>query len=172
MSENLKVNANSSVLEHKRKHNLLIEALGLNEDGKFKILENILDNEGHPRFIEGNGTPGNFISQPFCKYSLSGTHLMFVVAGLVEPQTIGANEVLGNFLLPEWIASKIYPVWGNINLQRIGITFTAGDWSTKVMDAIVYIDGNYLKIANLGTDFVLEKSSGFRVQFDLLIDNE
>ena len=83
MAENLKVNANSSVLEHKRKHNLLVDAVPVKDtDGNYKIFENIVDNQGNTRFIEGDITIQEVsgVSKLFGKWSLSGSHLLIVLA--------------------------------------------------------------------------------------------
>ena len=46
-------------------------------------MEDIVDADGHKRFIEGNVTPANIIGEndiQYAKWSLSGSHLMIVLA--------------------------------------------------------------------------------------------
>lgn len=55
--------------------------------------EDIVDKNGNPRFIEGTITPETIsgITFTYCKWSLSGTHLMIVLAGTCKNVTLANN---------------------------------------------------------------------------------
>ena len=136
--------------------------------------EDIEDADGHKRFVEFDGTPATItgVNIVFCKASLSGSHLMIVIAGNVaESTTIGAVN-LAMFDLPEWIRNKIYPLWAGGNLieyKNVGAVATTYDekqmklYEDKTQNGL----GIYLR-----ESFVADADYAFRIQFDLLIDNE
>ena len=71
-------------------------------------MENIKDNSGHNRFIEGDldtYTVAN-VTFSYAKWSLSGTHLMIVLAG-TNKQQVNAGTYLAEFEPPTWIYNKI-----------------------------------------------------------------
>ena len=138
-----------------------------------KVFENIVDADGHKRFIEGDGTPAEItgITPTYCKWSLSGTHLMLVYAGSVENGTTIANGiVIASFNLPDWILNKIYPVWGN-GIERKVTNLTASDWSKQDLDIALDKSTNSLRLLKVAP-VTLTADRGFRIAFDLLIDNE
>ena len=55
-----------------------------------KAFENIVDKDGHKRFIEGTPTNPTIegVEITYAKWSLSGTHLMLVMAGNVASTTV------------------------------------------------------------------------------------
>lgn len=145
-------------------------------------LDDIVDSQGHKRFIEGNGTPATItgLAEPYCKWSLSGTHLMVVFAG-----TLSANITIANygtvefakFELPEWVMTKIktfiYPATG---YSAVGVTdlidFNLSSQSIAKKDMYLIKKEAYIYIG-----FKEQYTGGsaphtFRVQFDLLIDSE
>ena len=139
------------------------------------IFEEITDKDGHKRFIEGDGTytalEGYNVS--YCKWSLSGSHLMFVVAGRVEDEVIIPNgHNMGVFTLPEWIYDKIYIVWSSARLEVKNVTFTADNWSSQVLSVCLNKVGSNQMTITATTNFTLTDERGFRIAFDLLIDNE
>lgn len=151
--------------------------LELESSGKAKIFENIVDKDGHKRFVEGNGAPNHDITgftASYCKWSLSGTHLMCVLAGTFEVGCeIGANANIVSFELPSWIANKIFPVWSDYFIQRIGLTLTSNAWGVQTLDGIIAKTGNLLIYNNTGTALTITSDDKhFRLSIDLLIDNE
>jgi len=173
MSENLKVNANSSVLEHKRKHNLLVERLGATEDGEFKILENIVDSDGNKRFIEGSisNEQSEKVVLDYGKWSLSGSHLMIVFAGHTTEATSFDDYDLFGILqnLPAWVLSKIYPIKAEfVDFKLFNVTYN--DWSPETITISLTKEYNSIRIKQNGNKSLTQPTT-FRFVFDILIDN-
>ena len=135
--------------------------------------ENIEDSEGNKRFIEGNGTPATItgVTSAYCKWSLSGSHLMFVYAGTCDDETVLPAEDLVTFELPSWILSKIYPVFDTNKIAIIPVKLYGSDWQTQDANLIVLKYQNYI-IFYLTSSVTLNADRSFRIQFDLLIDND
>ena len=135
-------------------------------------LNDIVDSAGNKRFVEGEGNPGTFtgVTPSYCKWSLSGTHLMCVYAGNIA---IGSNPTVGSnfveFELPEYIADKIIPVYSSYIETKV-LTAYRDNGTSQTMNLIVGKISNtiFFKIDS-DTSFT-GGSRGFRVQFDLLID--
>ena len=140
-----------------------------------KIFETIEDNDGHVRFVEGDGVQGSLagVTISYCKWSLSGSHLMMVVAGTIANGTVIPNAFsFAYFSLPQWIYDKIYPIVDANVIERRVISFTASDYSTQDMPCTFEKrSGNaiYVRQSTVATTFTADRS--FRIQFDLLIDN-
>lgn len=180
MSENLHVNSNSSVLEHKRKHNLLVDAVPVKDtDGNYKIFENIIDSQGHKRFVEGNVSIIANLAEisPFAHWSLSGTHLMLVLCvynTTDEDITISGASELAHIDLPEWIANKIYPMGSSSHVEHKsgikGLYPSTLSQSLASVESYLLKDNNRLYIQGVNAKF--ESGFYYRIEFDLLIDNE
>lgn len=135
-------------------------------------IEALVDDSGNPRFIEGDGVPATIegFTSTYCKWSLSGTHLMLVLAGNAENATTLSGFIV-SFALPEYIMNKIYPIFSS-EINRLNITLWGDDFSTQASYIQLLKDANekylYFNIPSL----TLTKKRSFRVQFDLLIDND
>lgn len=140
------------------------------------LMENIKDANGHLRFIDGDGTPKAIegVEYSYCKWSLSGSHLMLVLAGSIEDTTVLTQYNFGaEYTLPEWIYNKIYPVWGTSQLEVKAYNLRADDWSTQSLNmSFSKSTNNRLVIQNSQATLTLTADRSFRFQFDLLIDNE
>ena len=137
-------------------------------------LDDIVDSHGNKRFVEGNGTPVSLtgITPTYYKWSLSGTHLMVVYAGkIASGTTISAGQKLIDFILPEWILNKIFPLTPGGTLDYKNIEMFTDDESrlNKVQKLIKTETG--LKIVNQSSG-TINANYNFRFQFDLLIDTE
>lgn len=137
------------------------------------ICENFNDKNGNARFVEANG---NALSQTgftslYCKWSLSGTHLIAVLAGTIEPNTtITIGTVLAEFTLPDFIKNKIVAIQGNL-LEYKEIQVVSTGYYTDIMN--IYIDKNNNGIIMVSNeDYTSLYGGGFRIQMDLLIDME
>ena len=135
-------------------------------------LNNVVDSNGNPRFIEGNGTPATItgFTATQCKWSLSGTHLMLVLAGTIANGTAITSSIhMADYVMPQFIVEKIQTLTGvfiefkntNMRASTLGIQnveFVARKTTTGV----------YLTIS----DVTLTADRNFRIQFDLLIDSK
>lgn len=140
-----------------------------------KNIDTLVDSAGNPRFIEGEGTPLELegFTSVYCKWSLSGTHLMFVLAGNVaNGTTIPNSTYLSEYNIPKFIKDKIYAVWGAARVEGKTTNFTADNWVVQTATLTLTILENSIGIALTSGDFTLTANRGFRVQFDLLIDTE
>ena len=138
-------------------------------------LDDIVDSEGNKRFVEGNGTPGTIsgITTTYCKWSLSGTHLMCVWAGNVpNSANIYANKVMVEFDLPEYIGSKIFPVFGTNNLESRELNFIKSSGDKIVVKAYIKFENNKLWFQHITSQEDVTQTASFRFQVDLLIDAE
>ena len=138
-----------------------------------KDISTLIDKDGHPRFIEGSietvETTG--ITFSYAKWSLSGTHLMIVLAGTMENGATITGANLGAINLPAYILSKIVSVFSNVvELQTITARDTS--WSSQTFLSSLRKDVDGLKITNETGSLTLSSEKSFRISYDLLIDNE
>ena len=137
-----------------------------------KDIATLIDARGHERFIEANLDVVEIsgVTYTYGKWSLSGTHLMIVLAGNVANGTATESGVKATATLPEWIFNKIFSVFGP-NIERKDISY----WSSGVVSQSGYaylqkLTANKLGIYLTGVTFTDDRA--FRLSFDLLIDNE
>ena len=140
------------------------------------LMNNIVDKNGNLRFIEGEGEINTSLPEgvhiSYKKWSLSGSHLMFVVAGTLDNTTTLDNITFVYFKnIPSWILDKIYPVWANIYIENKSINATADNFTTQELSFILYKNLNQITVRTL-SNITLTADRGFRIAFDLLIDNE
>ena len=139
-----------------------------------KVFENITDEAGHKRFIEGNGSPmvATGLTSTYCKWSLSGSHLMCVFAGtLATDGEIEDGIVMATFSVPSWISEKVYNVWGEY-IETRTLTLVASDWSTQTTNYVYgKLNDGRLFLQKINGSVVATKDRNFRIAFDLLIDN-
>lgn len=144
----------------------------LEVSGKAKLFENIVDKDGHKRFIEGEGVkPASQtgITLTYNKWSLSGTHLMCVIAGSVTAGTY--TSVIVNYdSMPTWIKDKIIGVSDNY-IEFKSYPFYVGYLGQAVSIQISKsVNGGLVFAFTSSTTF--SETKYFRIQYDLLIDNE
>lgn len=141
--------------------------------GDAKIFENIVDKDGNKRFIDIVGAVNPLVeglTGTYCRASLSGTHLLVVLAGTIADESVLTNGMtFATFELPQWIRDKIVPVWSTY-IERKSVTLWADDWSSQEDNMSISKVSNGVAIISL-TPVTLTKERKFRVQFDLLIDN-
>ena len=136
-----------------------------------KVFENIVDKDGHKRFIEGEITtyPYTDVSYSYAKWALSGSHLIIVVAMTFAPKE-WTYAVIAEVNLPQWIKDKLIPFFSSASIDVKSVVFYDSSYATKNPIAFLVKDGNTIKIA-LNTITFTSTSNG-RIEFDLLIDNE
>ena len=134
-------------------------------------LNNVVDSNGNPRFIEGNGTPisQTGVSITYCKWSLSGTHLILCVAGTFESgTTVAANVNVGSFPVPKFAYDKVTTLFLNfVDRKSFAIYDSSYQGQTVVINLVK--SGDNVRIQP-GASFTTNSKKNFRFQFDLLID--
>ena len=141
--------------------------------GGTNLLEDIVDKNGNKRFIEGNGTIESNVdfNSKYCKWSLSGTHLMCVLSASLSANTILGSGTLATFTVPDYIGSKIIPTWSNsIVMLEPYIKDSEGAGSTIAVRVNYY--SNNITFELVAQAPALNKERYFRIQFDMLIDSE
>ena len=139
------------------------------------------DSHGNPRFVEGDITMETIagVTQTYGKWSLSGTHLIIVIAfdiasGVTTPQ----NALLTRFNLPEFIYSKIEGVWGNaVNIINTSVREKLLWYNNPKNLAAIQLyklsnQAREIEIRTSGTAITTDADSACRIQFDLLINAE
>lgn len=155
---------------------------GVEIDGtKYKVgggsgivtLNDIVDSKGNKRFIEGNGTPGSIdgLTSTYCKWSLSGTHLMCVLSATLSANETLPAEILATFTVPDYIGRKIITTWAN-HIAILEPYIKGSDGSGGTMPVWVNYSNNNITFELLGMISALSTNRSFRIQFDLLIDSE
>ena len=141
------------------------------------LMSNIVDSHGNKRFIEGNITMNsiNGITQSYGKWSLSGTHLMIVLAGKIASGTTLSGGMIAPVNVPKYILDKVnYIIPGRVDVirQRFPL-YTAT--ANVIADKLFYLDkqtGNMNIGASLIDPVTASEDAYFRIQFDLLIDSD
>ena len=137
-----------------------------------KVFENIVDKDGHKRFIEGEGVKPESqvgITLTYNKWSLSGTHLMCVIGMNVLNGTSLDNNIYFRVPLPQWILDKIYPVV-NTTISAVNYSFLASNFSGQSSSGWLKKDTDCLTFSMSAITLTADRNC--RVQLDLLIDNE
>lgn len=136
--------------------------------------ENIVDKDGHKRFIEGeiNGIETTGITYAFGKWSLSGSHLMIILAGQIANETVLTYpQTLAEFDIPAWIHDKLVTLYGNVILEQQKSLFQPSSGTTQSTTfRLAKLSENKLSIYS--GSLTLTADRNFRIDFDLLIDNE
>ena len=140
---------------------------------EIKIFDNIVDKDGHPRFIEGdielldNAIP----TKLYGKWSLSGSHLLFVLClGVKNGDAITAGIITKPIVLPQWLLDKIVPLWGGIEVDRQALTYY--DASSNIQQGSAYLEKTSTGIVIYHGSLAFTQDRTCRIAFDLLIDNE
>ena len=138
-----------------------------------KIFENIVDKDGHKRFIEGdiNIPTLSGVTKTYGKWSLSGSHLILVLCGDVADDTILGSLNFGiTDNLPKWVLDKIIPVYASNSIESKNINIYADDYSSQSVTLVLQKRTNDLVIYLVS--LTATKDRHFRFVFDLLIDTE
>lgn len=137
------------------------------------LMESIKDKNGNLRFIEDAGVLATISGVTFTynKISLSGTHLMIVLAGSIDNTTaLTTNLLLADYNVPEYIYDKISVLFGTV-VDVKSVTFYASDWSNQNANIILRKENDKISLY-CGANVTMSADRNFRIQFDLLIDAE
>lgn len=139
-----------------------------------KDITSLVDKDGHDRFIEGTITPESLtgVTWTYGKWSLSGSHLMIVVCGSIAANNkFNGGDAVFKVNLPSWIMNKIYPILNKL----IGYsTFIAVDtnYGSEVVADYFDKESSYILCGISSDSETFTNNANFRIQFDLLIDNQ
>ena len=149
------------------------DKLELNPNGTFRAFENIVDKDGHPRFIEGdielvnNAIP----TKIYGKWALSGTHLLLVLClSAKQNDNISGGIITKPINIPQWILDKITPLWGGVEVDKITIYYY--DVSSNQQSTTAYLEKKDTGLVIYHSGLGLTQDRACRIAFDLLIDNE
>ena len=140
-----------------------------------KAFENIVDKDGHKRFVEGDISLSSDMPEGYTKvygkWSLSGSHLLLVlcISGLNTTAITSFTTVGKAENLPQWILDKIYPIQ-SVFVEQKSVSYFGSDLSTQTATTYLRKDSSGLYIQT--TAFTLTADRVCRIAFDLLIDNE
>ena len=151
----------------------------INYEGITK-LENIEDKDGNKRFADYVFTPEEITGLTFtyAKASLSGSHLLIVLAGTALANTVIAdNSIIAVINLPKWIKDKIYPTEGSTICNESVLFYKENasyvtEGKTFTLTKVKVGDNVQIDIRNIVGAQTITNNSSFRIAFDLLIDNE
>lgn len=140
-----------------------------------KVFEEIVDKDGHKRFIDGNITitEREGFTQTYGKYSLSGSHLLIVLAlSCANTAVINDGSTIANIEIPKWVYDKLVPLYASTIIDRGEFTAYANDYSTQNFNAYcIKISDNKIRLTKAGNvTFTADRQ--VRITFDFLIDNE
>ena len=134
---------------------------------------NLIDKDGHSRFIEGDIDIKEIagVTKTYGKWSLSGSHLLIVLAlDIANTTAISAATVLAELNLPDWVKSKIVALFSTYWV--INNTYSAyGDDFSSESFGVGMTKSTKVEITTFGS-FTATKNRHVRLNFDLLIDNE
>lgn len=146
-------------------------------------MSDIKDSAGNSRFIEGDTTGySSKLNISYAKWSLSGTHLMIVVAGVLpagESLTAYTDRLfsMSSPQIPQWILNKIYPTVGIDVISNMDIDIYKNYNTKDTFNGILTINVNdsvttaiYLNMGDNVSSY--ESDRYFRVCVDLLIDSD
>lgn len=146
------------------------------------LMGNIVDSHGNARFVEGDLT----LRAPFAdlgvtmlygKWSLSGSHLMFVLAlNIPSGVTTPRNTTISIVTLPSYIADKLVGLWTTvIDIKNFDVR-NSQSWYQNVLSLsnvklVRSPSGNTIYI-DASDSITTEVDSICRIQFDLIVDSE
>ena len=142
-------------------------------NGDAKIYEKIIDTNSNNRFIEGDITMETIegITPKYCKWALSGSHLLIVCAFDIDANTsLTAGDKLCDINLPAWVKDKIYPLFLNYVITNTYPAWTNGGLRSD-FNAYLIKQLDVVSIT-VGSNFSKTDLNHVRLAFDLLIDNE
>ena len=135
------------------------------------ICERLTDENGNARFVEGNLTTETItgVTFTYAKWSLSGSHLMIVLAGNVaNGSTINYSQWFNLNNLPNYIKSKITPTFSDVVTIKTTSVYKS-DWTYKEIGFVLYKTASTIECYQY-TNESFDYDGQFRIQIDLLID--
>lgn len=135
-------------------------------------IEALVDSNGNPRFIVGNGNPESISGMTIAssKWTLNGCNLMFEINGSFSA-TVDAYKNICTFVIPQWISDKIQTEIQNlVDINRCELVHTNG--SITPLYFIIYKNDNNI-VFNLGVSTPQSDTPlYFKERYNIIIDNE
>lgn len=137
-----------------------------------KDISTLVDKDGNNRFVEGNLTEVTMdgVTYTYKKWSLSGTHLMFVACGTIASgkKFIGGGDLF-KAEIPSWMLEKVQPT---MNALISYGSFSAVDSNYSSTQVSIYFDKktNHILCGVSSESSEFTADANFRIEFDLLID--
>lgn len=135
------------------------------------------DVSARPFIVEGDVITSTItdITFTYAKWSLCGTHLMIVIAGVAANDVSFSNNALfGIIYLPDYIMDKIATLTsqGRVSVGQLWsfVNFNANNIKNIALSKDESVGA--LKSICWGTGTFTIPTGTFRIQYDLLIDNE
>ena len=133
------------------------------------------DTAARPLIVEGEGYAETItgVTIVYNKWSLCGTHLMIVLAGsIADTSVISDGLAISYYKIPSFVSDKIVPVFASI-IEIKSISAYADNWSTQNIPVrLEKLSDGRVRISKTSGAITLTADRSFRIQFDLLIDNE
>lgn len=136
------------------------------------LLEDIVDSNGNPRFINNHGiwaaVPG--MQGIKATWSLNGYNLMFEALGAFQ-QNVDPDTTIVSFELPQWILNKISVIGGDIvDMFRFSIVGAKQGINSATLLIAKTTDGRVAFNTPEGVTFTEPKI--FRIRYNTIIDND
>lgn len=147
------------------------------------LMSNIVDSHGNKRFIEGDiNLTQQFsnlgITKLYGKWSLSGTHLMIVIAiNIPANVTTPVNGIICIINFPGYIKDKLIGLWDTTLDIKNFMVRNATAWylnsGLNLKDVTMYtLSDGRIVIQTSASRITTEVQSTCRIQFDFLIDSD
>lgn len=138
-----------------------------------KVFEEIVDKDGHNRFHEGIVTLSEIegVSMTYGRWSLSGTHLMIVLAlSIADTTALTDSQTLASIDIPKWIYDKVIPLKSDFVMNQNTLAYKT-TWATVNFSTNITKGSNKLYVKKSGA-FTASTNNIVRIAFDLIIDNQ
>ena len=142
------------------------------EKEDLEVFEHIVDNDGNPRFVEGDITIQTItgVSKVYGKWSLSGTHLMIVLVISIADTSVLNGRLFNISDMPKYITDKILATPAGFIDQKTFVAFASDSTSQNIFTQLFFGSPGVLSL-NTGS-VTATKDRECRMSFDLLIDND
>ena len=135
-------------------------------------IEALVDSNGNPRFIGGNGTPSEVSGMTIAssKWELNGKNLIFEILGSLN-KNVPSGTTICRFILPEWISNKITLAVANlVDLTYNVMAYISGGASPLYVLIYKYSNALDFTISSGASD--ISSTGYFKIRYNIIIDNE
>ena len=138
-------------------------------------MNKIVDADGYNRFIDLSNQISirdSFVKSEgrYIGVTLSGSHLMIVIAGEIPQQVFPSAVRLWELALPTWLHNKIYNTAGSGYVAYEKAIVFKADGTSREIDAPVWKDVNYIYCTPTQSEDYTNGPWYIRFQVDLVIN--